>query len=305
MLKPIYLLENGVRAFPKNLAKVTIERWDNLVGGDYKTPPRPPDRLTIELFEIIYLAAAMPEEARYPKFNIVAVPASDSESKSLGEVWSFDCPRSLTVDELRRLAPAVDSKKSAILLCWSEQGWQIAGLVDLGTSWNRARTGLQYHYHFAPYLFVQVERPGRMRVYQGRYIVAALRDGRLEQHKGFEISFVLGRSTHDGMSKLWNKISYPKIEEPREFEEFQFMALWNTFAALANCISDDAHGGAIVIVPNKNSIAKELRIKYPQSSAVLQKAFIDFMNARHEIADVVVRLERDENRWRGHMRSLS
>jgi hypothetical protein len=288
-----------VRAFPRNLAGVTIKRWDNLVGGDYTTPPRPPDRLLIELLEVLYLAAAMPEEARYPQFNIVAVPLSEGQDSSIGDIWSFDRPRSLSVDEVRRLAPAVDSKKSAILVCWSDLGWQISGLVDLGTSWSRARIGLQYHYHSPPYLFVQVDQPGRMRVYQGRYIVAALRDGRLERHKGIEITMALGTPVQNGLRKLWNKISYPKLEEPREFENFQYLAFWNTLAALANCIGDDAHGGAIIIVPNKRSITAELRIKYPQSSIVLQSAFIGFMNARHVVGDFITRFERNEKSLEG------
>ena len=44
----------------------------------------------------------------------------------------------LSADEVRRLAPSVDFKKSAILTKWEATRWQVAGLVDLGTSWNRA-----------------------------------------------------------------------------------------------------------------------------------------------------------------------
>ncbi len=288
-----------MRVFPKTLAGVTIKRWDRMVGGDYTTPPRPPDRLLVELLEVLYLAAAMPEEARYPQFNVVAVPMSEIRNSSIGDIWSFEFPRPFSVDEVRRLAPAVDSKKSAMLCCWSKDGWQIAGLVDLGTSWSRARIGLQYHYRFPPFLFVEISRPGQMKVYQGPYIVAALRDGRLDRHKGIQFSFALGNSVQNGLRRIWKRIRYPKLEEPREFEGFQFLAFWNTLAALGNCIVDDAHGGAVIIARSRRSIGKELRIKYPQRSVVLQTAFIEFMNARHEIADLVVRIEKNEKSLEG------
>lgn len=290
-----------LKAFPKELAKVVGSRWNNMVAGDYITPPCPPDRLLRELLETIYLAAAQPEESRYPQFNIVAVPFEDSlKDRFLGDVWKFNDPRPLSVDEIHRLAPAVDFKKSAILAQWHAGAWRIAGLVDLGTSWGRARVGLQYHYEFPACLFIQIDRPGRLRVYQGQYLIAALVDGRLERHKGLEFQLSLGTQTHNGLRKIWREITYPKIEEPREYENFQFIAFWNTFAAIANCISEAAHGGAIVIVPARKSVnAKQINIKYRQNSSVLRAAFIRFMNVRHRVADFIVRLEKGDSAIKG------
>lgn len=127
-----------MNAFPKELAKKVAERWENIVGGDYVTPPLPPGKLLRQLLEVAYLAAAVPEESRYPKFNILAIPIEKSSVKRTGKIWTFNKPRPLSVDEIRRLAPSIDFKKSAILTKWNSEGWQIAGLVDLGTSWGRA-----------------------------------------------------------------------------------------------------------------------------------------------------------------------
>jgi len=274
-----------------------------MVAGDYVMPPIPPNRLLRELVETAYLAAAVPEEGRYPQFNIVAVPATKSyENVSLGQVWNFADRRPLSVDEVRRLAPAVDLKKSAILTEWEANGWYLTGLVDLGTSWSRARIGLQYHYQFPSCLFLQIDRIGRIRVYQGQYLVAALVDGQLERHKGFELSLALHKPVSNGLKKIWPKITYPKIEEPREYENFQFVAFWNTLAALANCINEEAHGGAIVIVPaGKPASAKQLRIKYQQCAPTLKDAFIDFMSVRHRVADFIVRIERGEESVKGDL----
>ena len=289
-----------MRAFPKELAKTVSGRWDNMVAGDYVTPPKPSDRLLREFLETVYLAAAKPEEGRYPQFNIVAVSTDlKQEDSSVGDVWRFTEPRPFSVDEIHRLAPAVDFKKSAIFAEWHGSHWQIAGLVDLGT-WNRARTGLQYHYRIPPCLFVQIDRPGRLRVYQGQFLVAALVDGRLEQHKGIDFQFLLGTQAHNGLKKIWREISYPKIEEPREYEDFQFIAFWNVFAAIANCISESEHGGAIVIAPdNKSLSANLLQVKYRQDSPKLRNAFIDFMNTRHRVADFWVRIEQGDTAIKG------
>lgn len=272
-----------------------------MVAGEYTVPPLPPNRLLRQLLETAYLAAAMPEEGRYPQFNVVAIPASKiPEATSLGQIWNFENLRPLSVDEIRRLAPAVDFKKSAILTEWDSKRWYIAGLVDLGSSWARARIGLQYHYHYPQCLFLQVDRIGRLRVYQGQYLVATLVDGRLERRKVFEFPLALHGPAENGLQAIWQEIAYPEIEEPREYENFQFIAFWNTLAALANCIAEDAHGGAIVITPAGMTVsAAALRIKYPQNSSILRSAFIAFMNVRHRFADYVVRIERGENSIKG------
>ena len=79
------------------------------------------------------------------------------------------------------------------------------------------------------------------------------------------VTLVLHKPAHNGLDNIWKEITYPEIEEPREYENFQFIAFWNTFAALANCVNEEGHGGAIIIVPTNNQATeKELRIKYRQ-----------------------------------------
>ena len=60
------------------------------------------------------------------------VESAKQEDSSVGDVWRFTEPRPFSVDEIHRLAPAVDFKKSAIFAEWHGSHWQIAGLVDLG-----------------------------------------------------------------------------------------------------------------------------------------------------------------------------
>ena len=189
-------------AFPKDLAKIVFDRWEHMVAGQYVTPPCPPEKLLRELLENAFVAAAMPEEGRYPQFNIVAVPTHSLENTYLGQVYWFSKLRTLSVDELRRLAPASDLKKSAIVAQWVDGKWNIAGLTDLSTHWNRARLGLTYKYRFPECLFIHIDRPSRIRVYQGQYLVAELADGQLGRHKGIELPLVLGAPAHNGIRKI-------------------------------------------------------------------------------------------------------
>ena len=263
-----------------------------MAGGDDSTPPLPPIKLLREFFEIAYLAAATPEESRYPRFNLVAILSNDPRTRHVGKIWNFNNPRRLSVEEVRRLAPSVDFNKSAILTEWSENGWRITGLVDLGTSWTRARMGLQYDYDFPDSLFVQVDRPGRIRVYQGEFLVTELADGKLQRIKGIDHHFALHGPVHRGLNEIRDLITPPKIEEPRDYHNFEFIALRDVFTVIANCISDAAHGGAVILVPPESSLLSEgLRVKYQQDSAVLQEAFIEFMNVRNRTVDLVIQIE--------------
>ena len=155
-------MDADARKFPQDLSKVVADKWDNLVGGDWKAPGCPPETQLRQLLEVAYLASMSPEEARYPQFNIVALPVMlRSETIPFAEIWPFAERRPLTTAELRRLAPAADVRKSAVWVEWERDALYVAGLIDLGTSWNRARMGLGYQSHTAPCLLIQVDGPGK------------------------------------------------------------------------------------------------------------------------------------------------
>lgn len=284
------------RAFPRDLARVTTQRWENICGGEYVAPPCPPKKLLQELLEVVYLTATAPEESRFPSFNVVTAPAGpDGDGLDLGRRWAFDQKRQLSVSELRRLAPAVDLRKSAIWIEWDSDRWAIVGLVDLGTSWHRARMGLEYNYRHPSCLLLQIDRPGRIRVYQGGFQVATLSDGEITGHEGIELQTALGPAAANGLRILGKEIIWPKIEEPREFENFAFTALWNTYAAIANSVGILGHGGALIVIPaNRKISAKNATIKYRIKSSALRSAFVSFMNARNVIGDLMAREENGE-----------
>ncbi|MER8668986.1 DNA integrity scanning protein DisA nucleotide-binding domain protein [Mesorhizobium sp. M1156] len=279
-------IEVPLASFPKELAKIVFERWPNMVAGDYALPLCPPLPLLRQLLEICYLTASAPEESRYPQFNVIALPKNDAEiPESAGRMYRFSSERPLSVSELRRLAPATDIKKSAILVLWDERGWSIGGLFDLGTSWHRARSGLEYRYRSPNNFFAQVDRPGRLRVYQGPYHVASLADGVVLTSR-FEFNLVLHEVASRGLAKMDGSIDPPLYEHPKEYEGFEFIAAINTYAAIANAISMAGHGGMIVIIDGENGLNKSLiKLKYEIGSDNLKSEFIYYINKRHEIGD--------------------
>lgn len=268
----------------EDVAAAVCKRWKNLVAGEYVPPPCPPRAVLHSLLQIVNYAAGFPEEGRYPKFNVTATRVKQPTDG----VWRFVDPRPLTVPELRRLIPATDHRKSAIHVEWNSAGsLRLAGVHDLGTSWHRAREGLSYHYSAPPTLFIEVERPNRLNIYQGAYRIAAFADGEADLNGDLATAFFLHESTRGGLLDLASRIKEPEDEPIREYDQFQFLALWNCYAAIANTISSTGHGGALVILPSRNAAETPLlRRKYRMNSTTLSDAFVDFINARHESANL-------------------
>ena len=248
--------------FPADLAKLVGDRWQYIVSGEYTTPACPSKRILKRIFKSCYLAANTPEEGRYPKFNVVITERARSSSDITGAVfYPFKSGRTVTVEGIRRLAPSTNSKKSAIWITFSDNDYCISGICDLGTSWHRARLGLAYSYKVPSALIVQIDRPGRMKVYQGEFAVASLSDGVLTESR-INISLFLHKLAHSGFERLAKNFTVPKIEKPRDFENFWFTALCNVFSAIANSINALGHGGMLVILSNNDAdIKKEVENK--------------------------------------------
>lgn len=266
-----------------NVAKKVCSRWHSMVAGEYTAPPCPPSRVLAELLEKINFAAGFPEEGRYPRFSVTA-----TDGKTVvPSIWRFQKPRPLNVTELRRLIPTTDPHKSAVHAEWTREGQlSIVGIQDLGTSWHRARNGLAYHYKAPATLLVEVERPNRINIYQGPYRVATFSDGEFNEVQGVDLSLFLHAPTKAGLADLFERIKRPSDEPPREYGDFEFIALLNCYGAIANSIAMARHGGTIILLPTSQEAALSLlRMKYAMRIGFLSDAFVSFLNARHESAN--------------------
>jgi hypothetical protein len=279
--------------FLADLAREVAKQWHNLVAGDYVAPDCPPLGVLKSILESSYLAASTTEEGRHPQFNVIVTPRS-AQIADIEVLFPFEQARPLSVSELRRLAPATDFKKSAIWAGYEGKSVAILGLVDLGTSWHRARLGFTYNYRVAHNLIVQADRPGRLKVYQGQFQVATLADGEISMSRGTDFHLFLHQVVNRGLERLIDKFSTPKFEHPRDFEGFWFIAHFNVFAAIANSISLSGHGGMMLILDiESDQPMSHLRVKYSGHADMLRDAFIKFINARNKTADLYEKAEQE------------
>jgi hypothetical protein len=264
------------------VASALVKRWCSSIAGDYEAPPCPPVTTLRRLLTALNYASGVPEEGRFPRFSVVVAKA-DQPTEG---VWRFERPRAFELSELRRMLPVTDVDKSALLVEFDDDGLSIAGLVDMGTSWRRARIGLAYHYNAPPHMIVEVERPNRFSVYQGQFRVATFADGLLDMPFGLDLPLFLHDIVNAGIDEdLSPRLVRPRREPPKEFCSFEFTALWNCFAAIANSIAHASHGGTLVILPGATVDEKLAQVKYGLRSSRLADAFVKFMNARHRSAD--------------------
>lgn len=281
--------------FPVHLAESIHEIWEGFVAGEYEPPPCPPKPVLREILEVASVASAIPEEGRYPKFNLIAL---QSASAGFDSWWRFDKPRTYDALQLRGIIPATDAKKSAIVVEWDTMGaLSVAGLCDLGTSWHRARIGLSYRYSTPPRsLIVEIGRPGQIHVFQGQFRVGSLVDGVLDVGSGYVPTFALDEMANGGLADLDEKLLRPEVEPEREWAEFEFVAIKNIYISIINSIAASGHGGALIILPTATSAALDkLRIKYKYKSSDLSARFVSFVNARHQWMDNIEGLPSNED----------
>jgi hypothetical protein len=124
-----------------------------------------------------------------------------------------------------------------------------------------------------------------MKVYQGPYAVASLTDGQLAS-ANIEMNTFLHPLANRGLAQLEPEFLHPKMEQPREYHNFWFIALWNIFASVANSISASGHGGLLIIAGDEDVAGSSfIRLKYACRSEDLRTRFVRFINCRNKTVD--------------------
>ena len=239
------------------------------------------------------------EEARTLRFTACATPESfdalqEGEAEPI-EVWPFTKDRQFSVQEIRRLASATYLDSSAIWVRFpaDENGpLAIHGLINFGSSWAHARRGYQYHYHQIPHaLLLRAEGPGRLMAYQGQYRVAALIGGQIIEAGSISTFDLIGAhplfsEAHD---LLRTDVVPPEYEIPREWHQFEWIAIINVILSIVNTIQMNGHGGALILASKSCDLNDFLRIKYKLSDEAnnLRKHFVHFLNLRHKYGDMI------------------
>lgn len=285
-------------AFPTDLTNQVIERWNTFVSRhDSPAPPLPPATDLRHILETAFLASLAREEGRDLRFVLCVAPDLDVTRDGFDErlsVLPLQVPRALTIEALRKIAPAVSPSSAAILIrCFTDDDGtrcEIAGILNVGSNLARARSGRSFYHRPAPYaLLVDVRDAGELHIYRGGIRLASLQGGRLHDQLAFSgleflpISDILAR----GEEALRDRFETVEHEPPRETSDFQWTALLNTVLSIVNGIKERAHGGTVLLVAPEAVDTLPVRLKYNvrDDSGVLTDPFVRFINARHGLAD--------------------
>lgn len=183
----------ATHAYPPDLASLVADRWgtaapdllgSSMAGSDVHQ--QLPERNVLEhLISMCYHASLLHDEARPVTFRAIfcppdLLPAEHGPPTGLHRL-TFSRPRPLNEDELRRISPSADVRRSLIGL-WLGSGGEpvIWGIVSSGPRWIKAARGGRVTCAPLPdCLVVCVTGPGRLSVARGLATIATLHGGRI------------------------------------------------------------------------------------------------------------------------------
>jgi hypothetical protein len=286
-------------AFPDDLAREVLDRWDTFATRHGAPPPLPSLDDLRGILAAAFFASLEREEGRPLRFVLCCSPDLDVVRDGFGEtvpVVPLEVPRPLTVGSIRSLAPAVNPDNAAMLIRFPRAGGrtsqcEIAGILHVGENVARARSGRSFYYRPAPYaLIVEVLDAGELHVYQGGVRLISMEAGRLYNLIGYSaldflpISYIL----MSGDRALRARIVGPGHEPIRETSDFEWTALLNTILCIVNGVRAHGHGGTVLLVAPGAAASLPVRTKFDVGSqeSVLVDRFVEFINTRHVLADI-------------------
>ena len=286
-------------AFPDELATQVLARWTTFVARhDRPAPPLPPVQELRYILETAYFASFAREEGRSLRFVMCCAPSTTVPRDSGTEgvpVIPFTDPRSLTVDVIRSLAPAVSSSNAAILVQYASGAGdgavpKIAGVLNVGSSLARVRRGRAIYQRPAPYaLLIDVRDAGELHVYRGGIKLATLKSGSLQDQLAFsEIEFLpISDLIARGLDVMRPHLTAPVREPARETSDFEWASLLNTILSIVNGLEAHGHGGTLLVAGPSADQTLPIRVKFDvdATNRMLSDRFIAFVNARHALVD--------------------
>jgi hypothetical protein len=283
-------------AFPDDLAKEVLDRWDSFASR--QAPPLPSPEDLRRILSTAFFASLEREEGRPLRFVLCCAPDVGVVRDGFGEsvpVVPLDVPRPLTVGSIRSLAPAVNPVDAAMLVRFPRAGGrtsqcEIAGILHVGENFARARSGRAFYYRPAPYsLTVEVLDAGEMHVYQGGARLISMQAGRLHNMIAYSaLEFLpISHLLSSGDRELRARIVAPGHEPIRETSDFEWTALLNTILCIVNGVRAHGHGGTVLLVAPGRADALPVRTKFEIGSqeSLLADRFVEFLNTRHVLAE--------------------
>jgi hypothetical protein len=241
-------------AFPKDLLGGIKGRWDAV-------PARqgfelPAEHTLLELLEICYHASLRTDERRPVHCAVAYAPIAQVPD---GALLRFERPLALTDDQLVRLAPVADIRRTLIGCDQRDGSLRIWGLFEHGHAWVQYSTGDPPD---APVgeadlppdcLTIIIDEPGALTVSRGRRGLVRLREGRVVLPKENPLRDVhnpLGMFFRQLIDDLWHSLRHRALLASAD-EGVGRRSLRDVYttsvAAILDRIRSRRHGGSVVI----------------------------------------------------------
>jgi hypothetical protein len=228
------------------------------------------------LVKLAYFGSLTREEGATVSFALAFLPR---ESLSAGNpAWTpitFDNPRPARVEEIAKLAPALDHRQAAIVICPTGDGLEIAGIVR--TPLDRYRMGrgestLGEELAFG-YVRIAAEDAGVLSIGVHTDVIAAFA-------RGEQAPAPIRVLTEPGLVRNTLLSNATQMLEGSESTAILLYSL--TVLSLLHGVSDETQGGTIAILPETNGVPS---CKYRCDSEVLRQELVDYWRLERELRD--------------------
>ena len=293
-------------AYPDDrLVALTSERWRRIqeaLHGSQETSPSeleskelaekpafPNQRLLKMILDVVYHASFRTEESRRIAVRVAYLPRGITETPGkyhlMHKPMAFTNPIDFTVDEVMRLAPALDATRSMILVCPSElvvpdaeHALVIWGVYHQGSEWWRLLTGKESAAICPPNcLTVSSFSPGNITATTIGTIIFKLRDGHLEDtvlkftssgpFSEGNVASYFGDAVQLLYQDVCRTLGTAKYSDEEDMDQTPAYRYFRTLENIANITAERKHGGAFIFVPERHyvdntAVKNSLMIKY-------------------------------------------
>jgi hypothetical protein len=238
-------------AFPRDLLGGIEDRWDS--GPVRQGFELPPEHTLRDLLETCYHASLRTDERRPVHCAVAYAPIARVPD---GALLRLERPLALTDDQLVRLAPVADIRRTLIGCDLGDGTLRIWGLFEHGHAWAQYSTGDPPD---APVgeadlppdcLTITIEGPGALTVSRGRRGLVRLREGRVVVPKenplrdaGDPLGLFFRRLIDDLGPSARHRTPPSPADGPRSLLDVYTTSV----AAILDRIRSRRHGGSVVI----------------------------------------------------------
>ena len=287
------------------LVAFTSEKWSRIqeaIQGSRETkvseveskelaekPVFPNQTLLKIILDVVYHASFRTEESRRIAVRVAYLPPGTTERNGKYHLMykpiALTNPVNFTVDEVMRLAPALDATRSMILVCPSElvlpeaeHPLVIWGVYHQGSEWWRLLTGKESAAICPPNcLTVSSFSPGNITATTLGKVIFRLRDGHLQDTvlrwtssgplSGGNVASYFGDAVQLLYQDVCRILGTTKYSDEEDTDQTPAYRYFMTLENIANITAERKHGGAFIFVPKKDyldstSVRNSLTVKY-------------------------------------------